>query len=1094
MSETEKGASQSPGEERASPGGCEGRALSIIDEFTSLYEDRLKLIDREIGENCLEIKLPIYKKWVEDLTFQNKELVKAVEEVETVVSERLSLLEERLQQEKYNLHDRRVFHLESDIRNLLIFLRRAIRDKSWSTEGLTFHEIDLEKTLSDIRDEKEIEVAKITVEVTPESSRILTGGLEDISREVSNIREDIRNSTVIHTQDESYKVFEENAILREKLESTQRELNLLQLKNKELEKNGSQSDGDSIELSVVDLSKEVLATKADLTEMGKQQKESEKNLKSIFEELNQLKVELGLKIPEKSPSETFVPEVEMLSAIKHEFFNLRQTNSLLKVENAEMRQQVQNFSHQADHLSKQGKQLEEMQQVMSKIRNTINSFGGNQDDAEASDGDFLAKYCDVLEELKSDNARKTDDLAKKDSKIESLKDVIEKQSLEIDNLTKNQGFMASERAKNEQVIEDLKKAVSTHTDTVNELKSANDVLVKRLKDMETNHQSNEIFAKLLADKNRLEVESSKVSGSSSSGIISHNGASEGGLGVKVLSGSEMEQEGDSRMHQQNQQYSQIIDDLSNELASLSEQLLQQPQQKELIEESLQLKTLMEDLEIQNDNLQQTIETYIEQLSTAETKIQSLEFEKSNLEGEVKNARLELERKDAKIEELMRENKSAQSQLEIHRRFCTCRTSTLVVDNGNGIRRASVNMDKDTQCIEELQKLLNQKSSEASKATVALRWKSLEWGRMQQIAAEEKIKLTQQMKDLIKNVGDLKQKIASLEANLEKKEQDLQRTTQKLQIATQREAELVADISVKNDQITFFEKGEAKYREAIEELSEELSAIRTSRVRRESIKIQELNAANTSLRGDTAELEKQNSALQRENANLKSEMSSLRDEVASLEGRSKALTDLLKGNQGEMDLLKQEINRLINLETEITGIRQDKAIFEKHNQDLVNRYQTLQKDYEELQNEYKLLLEIKAQTEIILENMKMWENEHEEREKIIQKKISKQSEHINTLLDDRKMLIMKINTMHQDIVVLNSERQKYEDKFKEVLNGPSFYLANSQDNFSLPTKMIRYNSDPQLNNSESIWRRVRNTTKRLSRTRRLWEEHMKEAFH
>uniref|UniRef100_A0A1B0D156 Uncharacterized protein n=1 Tax=Phlebotomus papatasi TaxID=29031 RepID=A0A1B0D156_PHLPP len=206
--------------------------------------------------------------------------------------------------------------------------------------------------------------------------------------------------------------------------------------------------------------------------------------------------------------------------------------------------------------------------------------------------------------------------------------------------------------------------------------------------------------------------------------------------------------------------------------------------------------------------------------------------------------------------------------------------------------------------------------------------------------------------LLRGVGDLKQKIASLEANLEKKEQDLQRTNQKLQIATQREAELVADISVKNDQITFFEKGEAKYREAIEELSEELSAIRTSRVRRESIKIQELNAANTSLRGDTAELEKQNSALQRENANLKSEMSSLRDEVASLEGRSKALTDLLKGNQGEMDLLKQEINRLINLETEITGIRQDKAIFEKHNQDLVNRYQTLQKDYEELQNEYK----------------------------------------------------------------------------------------------------------------------------------------------
>ncbi|XP_059609458.1 girdin-like isoform X2 [Phlebotomus argentipes] len=501
-------------------------------------------------------------------------------------------------------------------------------------------------------------------------------------------------------------------------------------------------------------------------------------------------------------------------------------------------------------------------------------------------------------------------------------------------------------------------------------------------------------------------------------------------GVLSITSERISEENVSALRMESNKYTQIIDDLSNELQSLTEQLLQQPQQqKDLIEDSMQLKTLLDDLELQNDNLQHTIESYIEQLSSAETKIKQLEFEKSTLESELKNTGLEQEQKDGKIEELLKENKTLQSQLDIQRRFCTCRTA-MVIDNGNGKRGSD--SDKDTQCIQELQKLLNQKSTEASRATVALRWKSLEWGRLQQIAADDKKKLTEQTKDLISTVGEMKQKISSLEAVVEKREKDLDRANQKLHITSQKEAELMAELAVKTDQLTFFEKGESKYRDAIEDLNHELQAVRSNRMRRESVIIQELNAANTSLRGGSQELEKHNISLQKENSVLKSEMVDLKDEVASLEGRSRALSDLLKANQGEMDLLKQEVNRLISLDTEIVGIREDKAIFEKHNQDLLKRYQILQKDYEELQNEYKLLLEIKAQTEIILENMKMWESEHEEREKIIQKKISKQTEHINTLLDDRKMLITKINTMHQDMVVLSCERQKYEEKLKEML--------------------------------------------------------------
>ncbi|GAB0100142.1 hypothetical protein DMENIID0001_161360 [Sergentomyia squamirostris] len=575
---------------------------------------------------------------------------------------------------------------------------------------------------------------------------------------------------------------------------------------------------------------------------------------------------------------------------------------------------------------------------------------------------------------------------------------------------------------------------------------------------------------------------------------SSSGKSDDDSGVKSDSlfvkehSSEMETEGG--LSQNKEPYTQIIYDLSNELQSLTEQLLQQPQQQELIEESLQLKNLMEDLELQNDTLQQTIESYMEQMTAADTKVQNLEFDKSTLERELAQARTELSRKDAKIEEVMRENRHVQTQLDIVRRFCTCRTSSMLVGNDNGIHSSADNMDKNTQCIQELQKLLNQKSSEASKATVALRWKSLEWSRVQQMATEEKKKLTQQMKELINNVGELKKRIATMETVLEKKDKELEKANQKLATAAQRENEFLTEISSKDDQLNLFKKDENKFRETIEDLSQELEVRRSAHRRRESVIIQELNAAS----GDTIELEKQNSSLQRENSILKNEMEALKDEVATLEGKSKALSDILKVNQVEMDQLKQEINRLLALDAEMAGVREDKAIFEKHNQDLLKRYQSLQKDYEELQNEYKLLLEIKAQTEIILENMKMWEDEHEEREKIIQKKISKQSEHINTLLDDRKMLITKINTMHQDIVVLSNERQKYEERFKELLSGPSFYLPNSQDNMSLPTKLMRYNSDPQLNDPQNVFKKMKHTSKRLNKAKRLWEEHMREVFH
>ncbi|GAB0100141.1 hypothetical protein DMENIID0001_161350 [Sergentomyia squamirostris] len=545
----------------------------LLDEFTRIYEDSIKFIDKNIGNKCPELKLKTYKKWVCDLTEQNRELVKSVEELETVVTARLNLLESKLEEEKYSLHDRKMFRLESDLHNLVRFLRRISQENSWSTEGLTFQEIDLEKILSDIREEKEIDdEAGIIVEMTPNTSRIFTDGLENISKEMSNIRDDIKNSAIVHNAEESYKIFEENAMLREELASSKRSIQELVEKNRELEKaasdtqvlveeiakkhdkiqkmrseNGlleesirqanaqikfkedvikelrrdisnlkktfSPSERDSLDSSISDLSRDIQAKKSEIQEMGEKQKQDQRCLEKIAEELNQLKVDLGLKIPEveEENSSNFVPEIEMLNAMKHEFFNLKHTISVLTVENGDFRKQIQGFKTQSSSVAEKLKELKDVQQVVFEIQSSIKSFDNDNNPDEIAEDkgsveDVLVNFREQLERVRRENAEKSDELTKKETEIKTLMEQLEKQKVEMENMTEKKEFLETERIKNDQVIQDLKNAIKTHTDTENELKMAFEDLQKRLKDMESGHQTNEIFTKLLADKNRLEVE------------------------------------------------------------------------------------------------------------------------------------------------------------------------------------------------------------------------------------------------------------------------------------------------------------------------------------------------------------------------------------------------------------------------------------------------------------------------------------------------------------------------------------------------------------------------------------------------------------
>ena len=151
----------------------ETESLKIIDEFQKLYETRIENVDRELENEFDQVcmKLEISREWIRNLREQNVMLVKTVEDLEQAASDRVKLLEQKLQQSSVILsenmtnsdHTEKTIHtlsnrvsnlekdekcmrqklefLQSDIRGLIEYIRRATQENHWSLDGIKFFEI-----------------------------------------------------------------------------------------------------------------------------------------------------------------------------------------------------------------------------------------------------------------------------------------------------------------------------------------------------------------------------------------------------------------------------------------------------------------------------------------------------------------------------------------------------------------------------------------------------------------------------------------------------------------------------------------------------------------------------------------------------------------------------------------------------------------------------------------------------------------------------------------------------------------------------------------------------------------------------------------
>ncbi|GJQ86609.1 hypothetical protein Trydic_g7841 [Trypoxylus dichotomus] len=143
----------------------ETKNLQIIQEFRKLYEDKMQQIDDAAGGDCVQAKINLQQEWIRDLTDQNEMLVRVVEELEVEAAERVTMLEDKLQQsakcacevmDSYKdfsiniLPDlQKMERIQNDLNNVIEIVRRARNGGVWSSKGLRFYTVDIERLMHD---------------------------------------------------------------------------------------------------------------------------------------------------------------------------------------------------------------------------------------------------------------------------------------------------------------------------------------------------------------------------------------------------------------------------------------------------------------------------------------------------------------------------------------------------------------------------------------------------------------------------------------------------------------------------------------------------------------------------------------------------------------------------------------------------------------------------------------------------------------------------------------------------------------------------------------------------------------------------------
>uniref|UniRef100_A0A6P7FHT2 Uncharacterized protein LOC114328083 isoform X3 n=1 Tax=Diabrotica virgifera virgifera TaxID=50390 RepID=A0A6P7FHT2_DIAVI len=214
----------------------ETKTLDIINEFKRLYEEKMQEIDNTSCGDCLQEKMQLQQNWIGDLTEQNEMLVRAVEDLELEATERVKMLEEKLQRSAECIceAERRSTEKDSTIQKLeakideLNSMTKEFQMKKDECENLQKNMIDMRQALTEEVATKHDTVLKLKRECQELEERCIQADkqtafrddiIKELRKEIKQLKQQVTHEEVEklnNTIEELRNTLQESKTVREK--------------------------------------------------------------------------------------------------------------------------------------------------------------------------------------------------------------------------------------------------------------------------------------------------------------------------------------------------------------------------------------------------------------------------------------------------------------------------------------------------------------------------------------------------------------------------------------------------------------------------------------------------------------------------------------------------------------------------------------------------------------------------------------------------------------------------------------------------------------------------------------------------------------
>ncbi|XP_035782650.1 myosin-10-like isoform X3 [Anopheles albimanus] len=757
-------------------------------------------------------------------------------------------------------------------------------------------------------------------------------------------------------------------------------------------------------------------------------------------------------------------------------------------------------------------QLEHMlgKENVTSASESLSSFSLGLDDGCALQGllEDLKKEIDakerVLRDRQAELERSQEQLASterqlkhlraKQSTFDNQKAALEAKIFELEQIVDDQGriimMLKSQNTNLQQQAEDLKETLQQYRDN---LQKTSEEMVA-IED-ELNEQRTRYFALLKTDVQQMQEQLNGVR----SEIVSRQ-QDLGHLSFFREKCAEMERIHEVELCQQRTKHSNELKELRREIEHLSNQLANSldssKQHEQTVEELATLQATIVELGEHNKVLEKTIQSYQDSIVQLEQQLGGSEHQLSIMKQEMDELRVRCTGQENKIGSLRTEKDRVASELSTHRRMCKCG-----FNNGASCRERAK-----TPLSHSLQKQLDQKTREATRAQEELVQRCEDWKKREAEYVEHRIMTTEQTTKLIEQLSELKGRNSILEQSMYAKSELLDRLQHNLRDVNRKLASTQEQLAeVERKYATAVDSLEKAQKDALmceKRCMEELSNVRRCSMDQKN-QLQQYETQIGRLRAEVDDLSQRCKHITNERDEVRTEMHGLRERLASFEGKESALCEVVKSNQDELAI---KSTRLLELEETNRKLSSSLQQVQSFSDGLSKQYHHAQAELDQVREMSAKLMEFKQKTlntkDLTRKSLAEWK----EREACYNQEILRLKKRTEMLEQDRTKLVSKLHGYHRDNTLLSRKMQQQQQHLQQHLP-PSRQHSPYDDNrrgsnltplhqtFYPPEafKLARSSSDPNCTESNELLQKVEFTSGQLQQIRKFWHQGIKEVF-